>query len=610
MKQLVVFLTVITVITLSMGFAVTSTNTAPGEKIMIRQAFMEQSPGHFDRADYVKRQLQTFNWLLSEAAPLSSRAVISIYVSQDEFAEMNRADCEDCGSNQRLQRKLRVGLTRPVDLHVKLSGITPDSRPDAVAFKAGGMVRAAGDGGYVWTAGVESDGAEGLRVHFTNMNLPEGAQLYIYNQEGEAFGPYTHRGPNNDGDFWSNTVSGSLAYLQVRANAEALGQGEFEISGVGHMGKKWLLPFLKRNAGTPEGFSGTNDFCSFNAACVEDASCYNSGAVGDAKKAVAYMQWISGAWIYSCSGGLVADSDNSSQIPYFITANHCISRNKAAGSVECYWQFQTSNCGGACYDPVGVVPRTLGAVVLSTNKTSDYTLMQLSENPPSGSVFLGWNSTPIANTNNADLYRISHPGGAPQAYSYHKVDTTKGTCSSWPRGNWIYSRDITGATEGGSSGSPVVNSSGQLVGQLSGGCGTNVNETCDAVNNATVDGAFAAYYSTVAPWLGAGGGPGGTEMHVASIVLTIKRKGPKTDAVATVTILDENGDPVSGAAVSGTFSGDVVGSASADTNTSGTATIKVTVTTTVTSFGFCTDNVSHSSLTYNSGANVETCDSI
>ena len=39
--------------------------------------------------------------------------------------------------------------------------------------------------------------------------------------------------------------------------------------------------------------------------------------------------------------------------------------------------------------------------------------------------------------------------------------------------------------------SAVLNGSSQIVGQLSGICGTNVNDPCDKANNATVDGAFA-----------------------------------------------------------------------------------------------------------------------
>ena len=119
--------------------------------------------------------------------------------------------------------------------------------------------------------------------------------------------------------------------------------------------------------------------------------------------------------------------------------------------------------------------------------------------------YLGWNSTPVANTNGTHLYRISHPQGSPQAYSQQDVDTSKTTCQSLPRGTFIYSRDITGATEGGSSGSPVLDSQGRIVGQLYGACGFNLNDVCDAASNATVDGAFAGYFSQVSPCLGSGG---------------------------------------------------------------------------------------------------------
>jgi V8-like Glu-specific endopeptidase len=612
MKKCVTFLTVL--LSLSMVFAFAGDGIKKGEptkELLIYQAFAEKTPGTFNRLEYVNNQRLTFDWLMSEAASLAPEAIISIAVSDEDLTAMESTECETCDNGRKTNlRKLRVGLTKPVGIDVKLAHMNTETLSGSSALQANGMVRSTGDGGFVWTAAAESLKAAALRVHFTNFDLPTNAELYIYNADGEAFGPYTNRGPNDSGDFWSNTVSGSLAFIQLRVNGQATKLGGFEIADVAHLTPRFLLPFLKDNNGTPDGFSGANDFCSFNEPCVEDASCHNVGAVNDAKKAVAHMQFVSGAWIYICSGGLVADSESGSQIPYFITANHCLSRNKVASSLECFWQFDTSNCGGACYDPVGAVPRTLGASVLAANKTSDFTFMQLAENPPSGSVFLGWSTADVANANNTSLYRISHPSGAPQAYSQHRVDTSAGTCSSWPRGNWIYSKDIVGATEGGSSGSPVVNGSGQLVGQLSGGCGTNVNETCDTVNNATVDGAFAAYYSQVSAWLGGGGGPGGTESHVDSIALKTKRKGPKTDAIATVTILDENGDPVSGATVSGTFSGEASGSTSATTNSSGVAELKLSITGTVTSFSFCVDNVTHSSYTYNASANVETCDSI
>jgi len=149
---------------------------------------------------------------------------------------------------------------------------------------------------------------------------------------------------------------------------------------------------------------------------------------------------------------------------------------------------------------------TVGSSIVATNKTGDFTLLRLDGSAPSGAAFLGWTTDEVAFSNGTKLHRVSHPSGAPQAYSEHSVDTSAGTCTSWPRRSWIYSRDTLGATEGGSSGSPVRNSQNLVVGQLSGACGTNLNDVCDETHNATVDGAFASYYSQVAPFLGGGSG--------------------------------------------------------------------------------------------------------
>jgi hypothetical protein len=288
---------------------------------------------------------------------------------------------------------------------------------------------------------------------------------------------------------------GEGAIVQLRhfgsATEEDLEDTWFVISEIGHIGSKFLLG---------EGH------CSYNEPCVQNVNCGADSAVGFARDAVAHMQWISGPFIYICTGGLLADTDPSSSIPYFLSANHCISRNKEARNLECFFQL-TVGCTNSCPDVLETRAnhpqnlRTLGAKIRATNSTSDYTLFELNEPAPAGSAFLDWTSSPVAYSDGDFLYRISHPGGAPQAYSEHRIDTSRTTCRSWPRGAWIYSEDIYGATEGGSSGSPVVNTSGQVVGQLSGACGFNVNDPCDSVSNATVDGAFANYFDEVSQFL-------------------------------------------------------------------------------------------------------------
>jgi V8-like Glu-specific endopeptidase len=214
------------------------------------------------------------------------------------------------------------------------------------------------------------------------------------------------------------------------------------------------------------------------------------------------MEWPQGAFLYTCTGGLITDN-NPAQSNFFLTANHCLSKNSTAGNVSFYWRFATPSCGSASCPSNGGWPFvTTGATVSGTGRKGDWTLLRLNANPPAGSVLLGWTSAPVANTNGAQLYRISNPNFGAQVYSQHNVDTSAGTCSGWPRGERIYSRDITGAIDGGSSGSPVVNASSQVVGQLSGTCGTNPSDACASgpgEANATVDGAFAFYYPIIQP---------------------------------------------------------------------------------------------------------------
>ncbi len=587
MKKFSLFLAVFVSISLFFAFA-ENEFVKPGRIPQYRQAFMETSPGNFDVAEYSRVMGGIFNWLMSEA--VSPRSIITVNVSKEELAELDNYECETCVKSQ----KLRVGLVKPVGVQFSFNSLD-------------GVERTA-DGGMVWTGAVESRGATALRLHFTNFNLPDNSAIYIYGLNGEAFGPYTGLGVADSGEFWSHTLTGPVAYVQLRhfgpISKKELRSISFDIEGVGYLSEKFLIPFYQGRTPELEGLSSTMTHCPDNADCVEDASCYSGTALANAKKAVAAMQWISGAWIYSCSGGLIADSDPGTQIPYFLTANHCISRARDAQNLECYFQYATSSCHATCL-PIGNFPRTLGATLINSSRDGDHTLLQLSQNPPSGSVFMGWTTQAVAHANGTQLFRVSHPSGMPQAYSEHQVDDSYVECSGLAIGEFIYSKDVLGATEGGSSGSPVMNMNGQIVGQLYGACGYTL-ETCDAVENRTVDGAFAFYYSSVAPWLG--GGSGATKMHVSSIVLSKKTKGSNTTATAAVTIVDETGAAVSGATVFGTFSGDVTGSTSAVTNTSGVASLKVTKSGTVTTFTFCVNNVTHASLTYDPAANVETCD--
>jgi hypothetical protein len=391
-----------------------------------------------------------------------------------------------------------VGRTKPVNSVVRFSDL--DSRlisklPRRVGT---GVAQATPDGGFVWAVALRSEGAAGMRAHIKGLNLPNDADLYWLNMSGAAYGPYQRRGPHRDGDFWTHTISGSEGVLMVRHfgpnGAAEMRRSGFAIADLGHVGPKY---------GGVLG-SSPEEFCRDNEPCIVNANCQSTGPAS--QNAIAMMQWIAGAWINVCTGGLLNDSA-SSGTRHFLTAKHCVSKAKDAKNLETYFQYHIP-CGQACpeWDNPGGT-QVNGATVQSHGNSGDYSLLLLNSTDPlpGGTVFLGWDSAPIAFSDGQALHRISHPNWAPQAYSAHVVDTSWGTCSGWPRGAWIYSSDTFAGTEGGSSGSPVVNSSGDVVGQLSGGCGTNINDPCDSGSNATVDGAFAHYFSSIESILDPGG---------------------------------------------------------------------------------------------------------
>ncbi len=452
-----------------------------GTDVFAPQAELERATTTFDRAAATEAMQVRHGWLAAQQVRAAMGSAARVEVTDAELSDVWNHN----------EPRQRVGIAKDVNFAI------------APGFDGFGATRMSRDG-FVWTGVVRSPGAAAMRLHFDGVDLPQGVELYIYNTLGEAFGPYTGRGLLGSGDFWAQTLVGDEALVQLHYRGAdvrtALEGSSLRIAGVAHLTEAFQLAVSRRAALTAD-----KAFCSFNESCVENASCSSmSSAVNAAQDAVAHMQFVISPYVYICTGGLLNDTA-SSGTPYFLTANHCLSSQSVANSLETFFQF-TTPCGGSCYNPDGAVPSMVGSTLLATNSSTDFTFLQLSGSAPAGSAFLGWTTSAVAYANGLDLYRISHPAGAPQAYSEQSVNTSYGTCGTLPRGNFIYSQTTYAGTEGGSSGSPVVNSSGQVVGQLYGRCGTNINNACDHNSNATVDGAFAVTYGSISQWLDPGSG--------------------------------------------------------------------------------------------------------
>jgi hypothetical protein len=89
----------------------------------------------------------------------------------------------------------------------------------------------------------------------------------------------------------------------------------------------------------------------------------------------------------------------------------------------------------------------------------------------------------------------------------------------------------------------------------------------------------------------------------------VSNSGNRNQGRAVVTIHDQNNQPVSGAIVSGAFTGDSSNSVSGTTNAGGQVTLNSPIVKNGASWTFCVNNVTKSAFTYNPAANAETCDS-
>jgi hypothetical protein len=397
-------------------------------------------------------------------------------------------------SKDRATRGMKVGVTRPLAMHVGLAGLLNDVRPNEGMRLQGGLLERLNDTLF-WTAGFRSETAGALRLEIEG-SLPENARAYIYAETGEVHGPYTSA-QINGGTFWTNTVYANEVFFEIQFSAGEASQANLRVKSVVHIESKAIA------AGAP--VQTHDDSCLLDVRCIDTNEF---AQLPNAEKAVAQLHFVDQGIAYVCTGGLMNNTRLDST-PYLLTANHCFDTQTSANSLEATFQYLTTSCADTnIYPNRALFPRALGATLLSTGVTSDYTFLRLSQAPPSNSVYLGWDGhTDYSQASGTKLYRLHHPLGATQYYAREAITVTGPLCNSdLPRGNFLYEKDEVSGTAGGSSGSPLYLADLTVVGQLNGACGDNPDDDCDRGNN-SVDGAFLVTFPNVQQWLAPSSGP-------------------------------------------------------------------------------------------------------
>jgi hypothetical protein len=316
------------------------------------------------------------------------------------------------------------------------------------------------NGDRVWRVRIQSKDAEGISLYFSQFHLPKGARLYAYSADkNHVLGGFTSQNNHESGFMATSHVYSDDIIVEYYEPVFATGQGRFIIEEIGH-GYKDVRDF------------GDSGSCEVNVNCSEGTGRTNQ------RNAVARVLVRVGAQQGWCSGTMV-NNVRQDCTPYYLTAWHC--GEGASTSDFNQWVFYFNYQGTGCPDPASqpTIQSLVGGVRRAYSNDgggatgSDFLLMELNNTPPAGYnvYYAGWNRNNTATTGG---YGIHHPAG-----DIKKISTFTGTTTSTSWGGsvanthwgvtWVATANGHGVTEGGSSGSGLFNSSGLLIGTLTGG---------------------------------------------------------------------------------------------------------------------------------------------
>jgi len=227
-----------------------------------------------------------------------------------------------------------------------------------------------------------------------------------------------------------------------------------------------------------------------SSGCEKEVACFPAWT--DEAAGVALIDFIDQGTEYICTGCLLNDTVRNSTIDYFLTANHCVGNSTVASTLEAFWFFQADSCHGTVPD-INSVPFTSGGATfldgINYQQGTDFTLLRLHESPPDGVTYLGW--TTALPTSSETVTCIQHPNGLDKRISFgHKAAAGAGF-EDFTGVRWY-----DGVTEGGSSGSPLLNAQHVVIGQLYGG-----NSGCNNLDGTDVFGRFDLTYQMIQLWI-------------------------------------------------------------------------------------------------------------
>ena len=301
--------------------------------------------------------------------------------------------------------------------------------------------------GRIWRLSITSESAYSINLLYDRFILPEGAEMYLYdNDMTTILGAFTSANNKDHQTFSTSPTKGSTTIIEYFEPYNVDFNGEISINSVVH-GYKDV--FFNKNRGYGDSGSCNNNV---NCAVGEDWS--------SEVRSVAMILTSGGSRL--CTGSLINNA-RQDLTPYFLTANHCLGG-------ESNWLFMFNYESSGCTNQNGPTNMTVqGSTLLVNSSTSDVALLELDENPPLNYEvhYSGWDAT--GSTPSIPV-GIHHPSGDIKKISFD-YNNASNSGNFWDIDSWD-----DGTTEPGSSGSPLFDGvTHRIIGQLYGGVASCTN---------------------------------------------------------------------------------------------------------------------------------------
>lgn len=352
----------------------------------------------------------------------------------------------------------RVAEVLPVDVDINKTGIW-STFSDSVK---------------IWQQTIFAEGAKGLILSYKDFYIPEGAKLFIYNEDhSEILGAYTRNTHPEGGSFATEIISGEKITLEYVASATSSEQPRLVVEDVGYIyntraARSYITPPKPINQSAP---------CMINVNCSAGDNWKNQ------KRGVVLLYFkVNQLWT-ACSGSLVNNTKRDGT-PYVLTANHCFVTDGIIdySNMLVYFNFEFPGCQNE--EAIPETTRTLVGVDVLVNspieetsygvitRGSDGALIKLKDNVPTEwkPFYNGWDRRNIAATSGVVIHHPNYDLKKITTYNRPIITTTfYGIMTGAPNASWQVVYDGNSVTQGGSSGSPLFSQEGLIIGTLSGG---------------------------------------------------------------------------------------------------------------------------------------------